>query len=425
MTEEFLQYIWKHTLFDRSRLFTSDGKTVEIVRTGLLNTDSGPDFFNARIKIDGTLWAGNVEVHIKSSAWGQHKHQYDEAYKNVILHVVWEDDEPVMRADKTLIPAVELKHIVPKDVYKRYSELRFSSHSIPCEKEIYKVDSLTLHSWMDRLLAERLERKTDYIDARLKASINDWEEIFYQTLLRNLGNPINTEPFERLATALPHKLIDKHKLQPLQVEALLFGQAGLLEGNFKDEYALKLQKEYTYLKRKLSLTPISKSEWKFMRIRPPSFPTMRLAQLAAILTKHNRLFRTIIEKEKPKDIASLFAIKPSAYWQTHYRFDKPSTRNEGSMGKTTIDLLIINAIAPIMFLYGKHKDDDALCEKAMNLLHSIKPEKNSIIEKWEALKIHAADAYDTQALIQLRKEYCDKRRCIHCAIGHKLMSTKN
>lgn len=424
MTEDFLQYIWKHVLFDRSNIVTSDGKAVEIINAGRHNHDSGPDFFNARLRIGRTLWAGNVEVHIKSSAWGQHKHHLDEAYKNVILHVVWEDDEPVFRADKSLIPAIELKNIVPKDVYDRYVALRFSSKDIPCQDNINKVDTLTLHSWLDRLLTERLERKTDYINAKLNKTINDWEETFYQMLLRNIGNPVNSEPFERLAMALPYKLITKHSLQPLQVEALLFGQAGLLSDNFKDEYPIKLQKEYKYLKQKLSLSPISKSEWKFMRIRPPNFPTMRIAQLSSLLIKHGRLFRSIIESDSIKDITKLLSVKPSVYWQTHYRFDKQSAQSEGAMGKATIELLIINVVVPVLFLYGKHTANDEATDKAVEFLHSLKPEKNSLIEKWDTLGIKAKDAYDSQSLIQLRKEYCDLKKCTSCLIGHKLLKAK-
>jgi hypothetical protein len=424
MTEEFLQYIWKHTLFDRSNLFTSDGKQVEIIRTGLHNHDSGPDFFNARLKIDGTLWAGNVEVHIRSSAWGQHKHQFDEAYKNVILHVVWEDDEPVFRADKSSIPAIELKKIVQPDVFKKYSELRFSSKDIPCEKDIHKIDLISLHAWMDRLVAERLERKTDYISGKLIKTINDWEEVFYQMLLRNIGSPVNSEPFERLALQLPYKIIAKHRSNTLQVEALLFGQAGLLEGEFKDDYPTQLQKEYAYLKHKLSLTPLSKSEWKFMRIRPPHFPSIRIAQLSALFTAHGRLFRNIIDANKASDIAKLFSVEPNAYWHNHYRFDKPSSKTISGIGASTIDLLIINTVVPILFIYGKDTFNDAVCEKAFNLLHSIKGEKNSLTEKWKSLNIQAKDAYDSQALIQLRKEYCDERKCVNCAIGHQLMKTK-
>lgn len=424
MTEEFLQYIWKHTLFDRSKLVTSLGKSIEIIRAGQHNHDSGPDFFNARLKIGNTLWAGNVEVHVKSSAWGQHRHQYDEAYKNVILHVVWEDDEPVMRSDKTFIPALELKHFVPKDIYDRYAALRFSSKDIPCEKEIGKVDSLVIIPWLDRLLAERLERKTDFINAKLNKTINDWEETFYQVLMRNLGNPVNSEPFEHLASTLPYKHIIKHSEQPLQVEALLFGQARLLDAEYKDEYPNRLKTEYKHLKNKLSLTPINKAEWKFMRIRPPHFPTMRISQLAAILTKHNHLFRKMMEAKDAKEIAKLFSVRPSAYWQTHYRFDKASAKNEATIGKSTIEILIINAVVPTLFLYGKNTGNEEVTEKALRILHSLNAEKNSIITKWESIGIKAQDAYDSQALIQLRKEYCDKKRCTQCAIGHRLMNAK-
>lgn len=424
MTEEFLQYIWKHVLLDRSKLFTSDGKPIEIISAGQHNHDSGPDFFNAKLKIGDTLWAGNVEVHIRSSAWGQHKHQYDEAYKNVILHVVWEDDEPVLRADKTEIPAIELKQIVPAGIYNKYAALRFSSKDIPCEKEISHVDKLTLNSWLDRLLAERLERKTDYINAKLNKSINDWEETFYQVFVRNLGNPVNSEPFERLAMVLPYKIIAKHRLQPIQVESLLFGQAGLLDDKFKDAYPLALQKEYIYLKHKLNLSPISKSEWKFMRIRPPHFPTIRIAQLAAILTSHNQLFRAMMEASTIKDIAKLLSAKPSNYWNTHYRFDKTSSQHKDTLGKSAIEMLIINAVVPTLFLYGKHTLHEEISEKALELLHNLKAEKNRIIEKWNSSGISSADAYESQALIQLRREYCDKKKCTQCAIGHKLMKAK-
>ncbi|HXP52725.1 MAG TPA: DUF2851 family protein, partial [Bacteroidia bacterium] len=271
----------------------------------------------------------------------------------------------------------------------------------------------------------RLERKTNNISTKLKASVNDWEETFYQTLLRNLGNPINTEPFERLGRALPYKIIAKHRPNVMEIEALLLGQAGLLEGNYKDEYAQKLKKEYTYLQHKYSLTPIHKSEWKFMRIRPPHFPTFRLAQLAAILTKQGRLFRMIMEAENVNDVVKLLSVSPSEYWLTHYTFDKPSRKTSGIMGKPMIEMLIINAIVPLLFIYGKNTANEEASEKALELLHSLKAESNSIISKWASLKINATDAYETQALLQLKKEYCDQRRCVHCAIGHDLLKRKS
>jgi len=324
MTEEFLQYIWKHSLFDRSALKTTEGKPVEIVHSGLHNSDAGPDFFNAQLRIGDTLWAGNVEVHIKSSEWLKHKHQSDGAYKNVILHVVWENDKEINLPGGFNLPALELKYFVVPGIYKKYEELKTSSKRIPCENEIHKVPRLTIHSWMDRLVAERLERKTNLISSNLDKSINDWEETFYRLVLRTLGNPLNSEPFERLTTVLPFKVIAKHRADRLQLEALLLGQAGFLEGNFKDDYTTRLQKEYQYLKHKLNLSPMSKSEWKFMRIRPPQFPSIRLAQIAAIINKEEHLFRKAMDADAISDIIKLFSVKPSEYWATHFQPDKLS-----------------------------------------------------------------------------------------------------
>ena len=265
-----------------------------------------PIFFNAQLRIDDTLWAGNVEVHIKSSDWFKHKHQNDKAYKNVILHVVWEHDKEISLPGGFIIPALELKNFVTPDIYKKYEELKNSSKNIPCENEIHKVTQLTLYSWLDRLVAERLERKTNLISSNLEKNINDWEETFYRLVLRTLGNPLNSESFERLASILPFKIINKHKADILQLEALLLGQAGFLEGTSQDEYITKLQKEYQYLKHKLNLTPMSKSEWKFMRIRPPQFPTLRLAQLAAVINKEEHLFREAMEAIQYMTLSNYF-----------------------------------------------------------------------------------------------------------------------
>lgn len=424
MTEEFLQYIWKHVLLDRSVLKTTDGKSIEIVHSGLHNSDAGPDFFNAQLRIDDTLWAGNVEVHIKSSDWFKHKHQNDKAYKNVILHVVWEHDKEIELSGGFVLPTLELKGFVTSDIYKKYEKLKNSSKSIPCENEIHKITHLTLHSWLDRLVAERLERKTNLISTNLEKSINDWEETFYRLVLRTLGNPLNSEPFERLAGVLPFKIINKHKADILQVEALLLGQAGFLEGSFKDEYIIRLQKEYQYLQHKLKLTPMSKSEWKFMRIRPPQFPTLRLAQLASVINRQIHLFREAMEAGTIFDIIKLFSVKPSDYWLTHFQPDKLSSRKAGAIGKSTIEILTINAVIPTMFIYGRHTGKEEFAEKALDLLHSLKPENNSVIKKWSSIGITASDAYESQALLQLRKEYCDRRRCVNCAIGYQLMSIK-
>ncbi len=440
MTEEFLQYIWKHGLTGKTGLQTSEGKSLEIIKLGIHNRDAGPDFFNARLIIDGIHWAGNVEVHIKSSAWGQHKHQFDEAYRNVILHVVWEDDEPVFRSDKSPIPALELKSIIPQSLLDRYTSLRYSSKEIPCGAEIKNIDSILLHSWMERLVAERLERKGDAIALKLNNTINDWEEVFYHTLLTSLGNPVNSMPFELLATFAPVKLILKHGRNLMETEALLFGQAGMLNGNFTEDYPRKLQKEYLYQKHKLNLTPMEGAEWKFARIRPFNFPSLRIAQAAAIIQGNAPLFRKVIEARGINDIIKLFSATPSEYWHTHYRFvtpgktkatgqqpkkpEKPGETGNGVMGISTLNMLIINAVVPILFMYGKSTFNDDLCRKALNLLHGLKPEKNSLTDDWEHLGIKAADAYDSQALIELRKSFCNEKRCVHCAVGHQVMKKR-
>jgi len=322
------------------------------------------------------------------------------------------------------MPTLELKNLVTPVIYKKYEELKTSSKVIPCENEIHKVSQLTLYSWLDRLVAERLERKIGLISSNLEKSINDWEETFYRLVLRTLGNPLNSDPFERLANVLPFKILHKHRTDILQVEALLLGQAGFLEGDFKDEYALKLQKEHQYLKHKWHLTPTLKAEWKFMRIRPPQFPTVRIVQFAAIINKQEHLFREAMEADVVYDIVKLFSEKPSEYWQTHISPDKPSSRKIAAIGKSTIGILVINAVIPAMFIYGRNTGREEIAEKAIELLHTLKPESNNIIKKWDSMGIKASDAYETQALLQLRKEYCDKRRCVNCAIGHQLMSVK-
>jgi len=376
------------------------------------------------LQIGDTLWAGNVELHVKSSDWLRHKHQNDKAYKNVILHVVWEHDKEITLPGEFYMPTLELKNLVTPVIYKKYEELKTSSKVIPCENEIHKVSQLTLYSWLDRLVAERLERKIGLISSNLEKSINDWEETFYRLVLRTLGNPLNSDPFERLANVLPFKILHKHRTDILQVEALLLGQAGFLEGDFKDEYALKLQKEHQYLKHKWHLTPTLKAEWKFMRIRPPQFPTVRIVQFAAIINKQEHLFREAMEADVVYDIVKLFSEKPSEYWQTHISPDKPSSRKIAAIGKSTIGILVINAVIPAMFIYGRNTGREEIAEKAIELLHTLKPESNNIIKKWDSMGIKASDAYETQALLQLRKEYCDKRRCVNCAIGHQLMSVK-
>lgn len=422
MLEEFLHYLWKFRLFDGKDLITQSGEPIEILKVGEPNTDSGPDFFNAKIKMGKTLWAGNVEIHIRASDWEVHKHQHDKAYDNVILHVVHEADKAIRRKNGEMIPTLELNGRVPKDIYQKYLIFKASKDWIPCGKQIKHVDSFTLHHWLDRLLIERLERKSAPILESLKQNNNNWEETFYQFLGRTFGLKVNSEPFELLARTVPLAVLVKHKDSLLQIEALLLGTAGLLEWEYKDEYAKQLQKEYKFLKSKFKLKPINASLWKFMRLHPPNFPTIRVAQFANLIFKSSHLFSRIIEVKYSKEISNLLSCEASEYWLTHYRFDKLSTKRKKTLGKDSINNIIINTVAPFVFVYGKQKDEEACVERALELLEKTLPENNSIISNWQELGVRAKNAYETQALLQLKNEYCSKKRCLECSIGSKLLS---
>ena len=439
MQEEFLHYLWKFRLFDGKNIFTQTGEPIEILKCGEPNSDSGPDFFNAKIKIGKTIWAGNVEIHVRTSDWETHKHQHDKAYDNVILHVVHEADKELKRKNGEIIPTLELKGKIPEGIYKKYLSFKASNDWIPCGKQIQTIDSFTLNHWLDRLLIERLERKTLPVTDSLRKNQNNWEETFYQNLARNFGLKINAEPFELLAKSLPLNLLAKHKDNLLHIEALLLGQAGLLEVNFQDDYPKQLQKEYHFLKQKFALKNIDGSLWKFMRLHPPNFPTIRIAQFANLIYKSLHLFSKIIEANNIYSIRALLHAEASEYWNTHYRFDKqtppPSpeeragVRRGGAaeakpkrLGEDTKNLLIINTIVPFLFVYAKQKGAPALVDRALDYLDETEAEKNSIIEKWNSLGIKPENAYQTQALLQLKNEYCAKKRCLECEVGAKLLT---
>lgn len=418
MQEEFLHYLWKFRLFDNRELKTVEGESVDIIKCGEHNSDSGPDFFNAKIKIGKTLWAGNVEIHIRASDWEAHKHQHDKAYDNVILHVVYQADKELKRKNGETIPTLELKTRIPKHLYQKYLSFKSSSDWTPCGTQIKNIDSFTLNHWLDRLLVERLERKSNPILASLRQNKNNWEETFYQFLARNFGLKVNSEPFELLARALPLSVLAKHKDNLLQLEALLFGTAGLLEKEFNDDYPRQLQKEFKFLKQKFKLKPMDASLWKFMRLHPPNFPTIRIAQFANLIFRSTHLFSKILET---KNIASFLECESSTYWLTHYRFDKLSPKRKKTLGNEAINNILINTIAPFIFVYGKQKNEETHIDSALELLEKTLPEKNSIISKWEELGVTAKSSYETQALLQLKNEYCTKKRCLECSIGAKLL----
>ncbi len=422
MNEFFLHHLWKLKLFNFRDLQTTESESVEIIKTGLHNSDAGPDFFNAQVKIGDTLWAGNVEIHLKSSDWKKHEHEKDDAYNNVILHVVFEDDEPVKRKDGSLIPALELKGRFDERLWKNYTELLQSRKWIPCEHRISEVDEWTLNNWLDRLLTERLEIKTERIFSSLQMNGNNWEESFYQHLAKNFGFMINADPFERLAQSLPLAFLSKHKDHLNQLEAMLFGQAGMLENELNDEYAKELQKEYAFLKNKFKLEPIPLHQWKFLRLRPVNFPTIRLAQFAQLVHQSSHLFSKILECENLQWMERYFEVEVSDYWHTHFVFDKISGCQRKHLGESAIQNILINTIVPFLFAYGRSRNSDIHEERAIRFLEEIPSENNSIITNWNQLGIESGSAYCSQALLQLKNVYCSEKKCLTCSIGNKIIS---
>jgi hypothetical protein len=422
MTEKFLHYLWKTRLLHFQKLKTSAGESLQVLSCGEYNTDAGPDFLNARVRIGGTLWAGNVEIHLRSSDWNAHQHQSDKAYDNIILHVVHEEDQQICRTDGSPIPSVAIRNCYDRSVYETYQSLMQSTSGIPCGVHLKEVDSLIIKQWIERLLVERLEEKIQPILSTLAENEHNWEETFYQVIAQSYGAKLNAVPFLLLARAIPMKILAKHKNNLFQLEALLFGTAGFLDESFSDDYPNQLQKEFNFLKQKHKLQPLKKHIWKFLRLRPAGFPTIRLAQFAQLIFQSSHLFSKIMETSDAINPEFLFESEASAYWKNHYYFEKTSVMSNKHFGKIAIELLLINTIAPFMFVYGKSKDDEHLINRAMELLMQVTAERNKIIQQWKKMGLHAKSAFDSQALIQLTNKYCKNYRCLECSIGHQVLS---
>lgn len=425
MKEEFLHYVWKYSLYYADRLRDDEGNVIEVIHPGEYNRDSGPDFFNARIRINETEWAGNVEIHIKASHFETHGHDRDHSFDNVILHVVADNDKIVRDARGLEVLTVKIEF--DKSLFEKYTELVNNPFIIACQGKINKLEGFYIRHWLHSLVVERLNEKSEMIKRVLTDTGNDWEETFYRTLSRYFGFRVNTEPFEMLATAIPFKIIRKHLDNRLQVEALLFGTAGMLdEGLFrnalKDEYYKELIREFKILSAKYSPHPIHGWLWKFSRLRPVNFPTIRISQLAAMLSVTGGLFSRIIEVKNIRDLRKVFDVRASEYWDNHFIFGKKSRTISKNTGTLATDILLINSVIPIIYIYGHSRDTREMCERAISFLEDIRPEKNTIIEEWQATGIEAFSAFDSQALIQLRNEYCRRRRCLDCRIGSKLIS---
>lgn len=419
MQEAFIQFAWKMQVFTASTLTTTEGEPISVIYRGDWNTNSGPDFLHARIKIGDTLWVGNVEIHVKSSAWLSHKHHTDRSYDNVILHVVYEHDMP--HSD---IPTLALQSLLPENLIHTYKQLMASALWVPCAQQIGKVPPIQVHQCLDSMLAERLEDKATRIEQRLRVQKNDWEELTYQLIARSFGTNVNADPFERVAMQLPYKLILKHHDQPFQIEALLFGQAGMLEGNFRAVYAHQLKAEYTFLKKKYGLEPIRAMEWKFLRMRPANFPTIRMSQLAAFLSGRQKIFAHLLEIRSVKEIKQLFQVEASPFWREHYHFKRAAKHAPGNIGDAFIHGQVVNTFAPLLFLYGKVQQQEAYITRATDLLEQTPSENNQIVRHWAETGIVARHAGHTQALLHLKQQYCVHKRCLECAIGYRILHSK-
>ena len=415
MTEKLLQYIWQFQYFNRSQLQTAAGERLEIVYTGKLNTDQGPDFCNAQVKIDDTLLAGSVELHVKTSQWRQHGHGSDANYNNVILHVVYEHNE-----DKPTIPVLELQHRIPRMLLDRYVALMHSPAFIPCAASLSEVNGLVWHSWKERLLAERLLRRSESVFQFLAQNNFHWEETLWWMLARNFGMKTNTDAFEAIARSIPINLLSKHKTQIHHLEAMLFGQANLLGTSHQEDYPRMLWREYKFLKKKYALQQVF-MPIHFLRMRPGNFPTVRLAQLAALIQRSVHLFSQLLEMEELSSVRALFNITANDYWHYHYRFDESSSFRKKTLGQDMIDNLIINTIVPLVFAYGLYRKDDRYRTKAIRWLEGLNGESNTVTRGFDSLGLEGSSAFDSQALLELKTRYCDYRRCLECAAGNSLL----
>jgi hypothetical protein len=421
--ETLLHYVWKYKLYDSTNPVTNEGKAIEIIDPGVYNSNAGPDFFNAKVKMDGKIWVGNVEIHTDASDWYKHRHHGDKAYNSVVLHVVEFLDVPeIFDQSKRSIPQWVME--IPEQIKTNYLFLLNNDLSIPCLSKIKEIPEIYLSDWKNALLTERLERKTNALLQLLDEYKDNWNEVFYITLARNFGFGINNDAFERLAKSLPLKTILKHQDSQTQIEALFLGQAGLLEEEqeSEDEYYTKLRKEYFFLRKKYKLKTLEPYIFKSLRIRPNNFPHIKILQLAGIIGKKQGLFAKILEITEEEKLHSLFVSELSAYWLTHYHFGKVSVKKTKYLGLQAKQILLINAVVPLLFAYGKKKESEQHIDRAIQLLESLKPENNFITTLFSHAGVNMINACDTQALIQLKREYCEKKKCIFCRIGHKLLA---
>jgi hypothetical protein len=422
MTEDFLHFVWRTRSFALRDLSTTDGVPVHILDTGTWNTGAGPDFSMGRIRLDGTEWVGNIEIHLRASDWERHGHSSDGAYANVILHVVLEDDQPVFIAGRKL-PCLELRRYIDKGLVGRYARLVAQATWVPCAGQIDLVSSMIREAWLERMLIERMQIKASRITGLLEEVMSHWEVALYRSLAIAYGFKINAGPFERLARLVPLAVVYKHQDSREQIEALYFGAAGMLNEIFADPYPARLQEEFRHLGMKYQLGTIGAHSWKWGRLRPANFPTIRIAQFAALMMNFQGLFRALLEATTLSTLRELFTPAVSAYWHTHYRFDRPVPSRSHGMGPASIDGLLINTVIPFLFCYGTTRNDASYVSRAVDLMAAMPPEQNTITRSWAKIGMPNAHAAHSQGLIHLKTSYCDHKRCVECAIGSQILTT--
>ncbi|HTN07906.1 DUF2851 family protein [Agriterribacter sp.] len=420
MTERLLQFIWQMQYYNKTDLHTTANESLQIIHPGHLNTNQGPDFQEAGIRINTTAWAGNIELHVKASDWKLHRHDEDKNYKNIILHVVWENDFTVQDEWGNDTPALVLQNRVSKILLQRYEELMYAQSIIPCSGSISMVPELIWSSWKARLVAERLQRKTQTVEQYLKETNGHWEEVFWWMLARNFGTTVNSDAFESIARSLPVGILTKHKNQIHQLESFLLGQAGLLDAGFEEEYPRILQKEYRFYRKKYNFLPVHQPV-HFLRMRPGNFPCIRLAQLAKLIQRSSRLFSKVKSASVLAQLKTLLTVTANDYWHYHYRFDETSSFKEKVLGRQMIENIIINTIVPVVFAYGYVKQEQSYKNKALQWLEETTAEQNNITRQWTTLGLTNHSAYDSQAYIELMKTYCRNKSCLNCAIGAAIL----
>ena len=420
MTENFLNYLWKHKLIGPN-LRLSSGESLHVIDPGQINQDSGPDFFNARVRIDATQWAGNVEIHVRSSDWWRHGHQSDNAYSNIILHVVYANDRQVYDASGKALPTLVIGGNISGDLHAVYQQLIMNRNWVPCAHLISYAGRLVIHNWLDRMLAERFDRRVSEVRKGLDMNRGDWNETFYQALARNFGLRINALPFELLAKSLPLWIIRKHVGNLFQLEALFFGQAGMLSAGRRNQYYRNLKREYEFLAAKYGLSPIDAHLWKFMRMRPANFPTLRIAQFAAFLNDSALSFAELLEIKSLSTLKAGLGVSPSDFWQDHYSFKARSLKRTKKIGEQAAKVILINTLIPFLFVYGRIKNQSSLMERALAFLEQLPGETNAVISGWKRLGLGVGSAYTSQALIELKTRYCQRKRCLECGIGNSVL----